>query len=110
MDRSPPDNAGDAGLIPSPGRFPTLQVAKDHVPQLLSPHSRAREPHLTSPCGVTTENDVPRACAQQQEKSAQWEAFAPRPTVAPDHCNYRKPVLSNKDPVQPKINYFKNFL
>ena len=76
MDRSPHDNAGDAGSIPGPGRFPTSQVAKAHVP-LLSPYSRAREPHLTSRCGVTTENDVPRACAQQQEKSTQWEACAP---------------------------------
>ena len=71
MDRSCPDNAGDAGLNPGPGRFPTSQVAKAHVPQLLSPYSRAREPHLMSPCGVTTENNVPRACVQQQEKSAQ---------------------------------------
>ena len=55
------------------------------VPQLLSLHSRAREPQLLKP--------APRACAPQQEKPLQWEACAPQWRVVP--------ALGNEDPMQP---------
>ena len=38
------------------------------APQLLSLHSRAREPQLLSPRTATTEACAPRARAPQQEK------------------------------------------
>ena len=46
----------------------------------------------------------PRACAPQQEKLPQWEARAPQQRVAPARRNWRKPMHSNEDPTQPKIN------
>ena len=67
--------------------------------QLLSLRSRAREPQLLSPRVTTTEARVPRACAPQQEKPPQWEG--------PARHNERKPVPSNEDPTQPKINKIK---
>ena len=51
---------------------PTCRGAtKPQVPQLLSLHSRAREPQLLSPRATTTEAHVPRAHAPQQEKPPQ---------------------------------------
>ena len=47
---------------------------------------------------------APRACAPQQEKPPQWEVHALQWRVAPARCNKRKPVHSNEDPMQPKIN------
>ena len=58
-----------------------------HAPQLLSLHSRAREPQLLSPRATTTEAHAPRNHASQQEKPPQWEAHAPQGRVAPAHCN-----------------------
>ena len=53
---------------------------------------------------------APRTCALQQQKPPQWEACAPQQRVAPAPCNRRKPMLSNKDPAQPKINLKKKSL
>ena len=76
-----------------------------HVPQPLKPtRSRARRPQLLSPSAASTDARVPRACALQQENPPQWEARAPQWRVAPTHRNYRKPMHSNEDPAQPKIN------
>ena len=69
-----------------------------NTPQLLSLCSRACKPQLLSPHATTTE-----ACPQQ-EKPLQWEARTPHRRVAPARCNYRKPMRSNEDPTQPKIN------
>ena len=47
VDKNPPANAGDMGLIPSLGRSHVLQSNSAHGPQLLSPHAattEAREP------------------------------------------------------------------
>ena len=44
---------------------------KARARQLLSLHSRAREPQLLSPQATTTEAGVPRARAPQQEKPPQ---------------------------------------
>ena len=52
------------------------QGSSAHVPQLLSPSSRAQEPQLLSPCAAATEGLSPRACALQREESLQWEVRA----------------------------------
>ena len=60
VDRNPPANAGDMGLIPDPGRFHTPQATKASVPQMLEPAcSRACEPKLMTPCVTATEPCVP---------------------------------------------------
>ena len=67
--------------------------------------ARALEP--TSPRAATTEACAPRACAPQQEKPPRWEARALLQRVTPAQCNQRKPMHSNEDPTQPKINKLK---
>ena len=52
---------------------------------------------------TTTEAHVPRARAPQQEKPPQWGAHTPQQRVAPARHNYRKPVHSNEDSMQPKV-------
>ena len=47
--KNPPANAGDRGSIPGPERTHMPRSNKAHVPQLLSLHSRAREPQLLKP-------------------------------------------------------------
>ena len=69
--KNPPANEGDTGSSPGPGRSHMLQSNEARVPQLLSLHSRAREPQLLSPCATTTEARAPRAHAPQQEKPLQ---------------------------------------
>ena len=51
-------NAEDTGLIPNLGRshMPWSKLA--HTPQLLSPHSRAREPEILSLCAATTQTQL----------------------------------------------------
>ena len=44
-----PDNAGDTGSIPAPGRSHVPQSHKAHVPQLLKLCRRAQEPQRLSP-------------------------------------------------------------
>ena len=64
----------------------------------------ARAPQLLSPHATTTEAHMPRAHAPQKEKPLQWEAHTPQWRVAPARRDKTKPVHSNKDPTQPKIN------
>ena len=45
-----------------------------------------------------------RVRALQQEKLLQWKTYALQPRAAPAHRNQRKPVGSNRDPAQSKIN------
>ena len=52
----------------------------------------------------TAEARAPGAGARPQEKPPQWEARAPKRRVDPAVCNWRTPVHSNEDPMQPKIN------
>ena len=66
MDKNPPANAGDTGLIPALGRFHMLQKTKDHASQLLSPRA------------TTTEAHEPRVHALQRETPLQWEVHAPQ--------------------------------
>ena len=55
MDKNPPDNAGDMGSSPGPGRSHMPWSNEARAPQLLSLRSRAHEPQLLSPCATTTE-------------------------------------------------------
>ena len=66
MVKNPPDNAGDTGSIPGPGRYNMPWSNEARAPQLLSLRSRARGPQLLSPCATTTEACVPRACVPQE--------------------------------------------
>ena len=74
-----PKNAGDMNSIPGPGR--------SHMPQSNKPLSSKYWAH------------VPTACALQH-----WEVHSRQWRAAPACRNSRKPVHSDKDPVQPKIN------
>ena len=47
--KNPPANAGDKGSSPGPGSSHMPRSNKARVPQLLSLHSRAREPQLREP-------------------------------------------------------------
>ena len=55
MVKNLPVNAGDTGLSPGPGRSHMPRSNEARVPQLLSLHSRAREPQLLIPRTATTE-------------------------------------------------------
>ena len=80
--KNPPANAGDTGSGPCPGRSHIPWSYYAHAPQLLSLHSRAREPQLLSLCATTTEAHVPRARAPQQEKQPR-EAHTLQQKVTP---------------------------
>ena len=56
------------------------------------------------PCTATTSPCMPRAHALQQEKPPLWKAHTLQQRVALAHSEYRKPLCSNRDPMQPKIN------
>ena len=62
-----PANAGDVGSNPGLGRSHMPQSSWTRAPQLLSLHSRAREPQLLGPRATTMETRVPGACDPQQE-------------------------------------------
>ena len=68
---NPPANAGDTGSSTGSGRSHMPRSNEAHAMQLLSLHSRAREPQLLSPRDTTTEACAPRSCALQQEKPLQ---------------------------------------
>ena len=92
---NPPANAGDMGSSPGPGSSHMPWSNKARVPQLLSLHSRAREPHLLSPraqspCSTTKEAITTRSLRTAVKSSP--------------HSRQLKPTHSNKDPMQPKIN------
>ena len=56
-----------------------------------------KTPHATgqlSSCATTAEARMPKACALEQEKPLQWEAWAPQ---------LEKSLHSDKDAAQPKI-------
>ena len=89
--KSPPANAGGTGSIPG--------LRRPHMPrsswacalQLLSLHSRAREPQLLSPHATTTEGRAPRARAPQQREATAMRsphtAMKSSPRVAPARHN-----------------------
>ena len=53
---------------------------------------------------TTTEAKCPRACAPEQEKPPQKEAYALKLERSPAHWNQRKLTCSNEETAQPKIN------
>ena len=57
-----------------------------------------------SPCVTTTEPTPESPRRSAHEELLQREACAPKLESSPSPRNYRKPVCSNKDRVQPKIN------
>ena len=65
VDKNPPDNAGDTGLIPSPGRF----------------HMQLKLTHCK--CWV----HEPIACALKEEKPPPEAACALQPRVTIAYCN-----------------------
>ena len=71
MVKNPSCNAGDMGLIPSPGRYHMLQSNYACVPQLLSLQSRTCEPQLLIQRVATTEIHMPRARALHQEMGSE---------------------------------------
>ena len=75
MVKNLPASAGDAGLIPGPGR--------SQVPRRNSPSATVLKPACLAP----VLHNKRRHCSEK-----------------PTHCNWRKPVHSSKDPAQPKIN------
>ena len=82
--KNPPANAGDVGLISGPGRVHMPWVNQFCEPQLLSLGSGAH--------------------ALQQVKPLQREALAPQLEMSPALHNQRKPVASDEDPAQPKVD------
>ena len=83
MDKNPPANAGDTGLIPG--------AERPHMPQ----SNQARVPQLPSPHAATTEAHMSRAYAPQQEKPAQWQS----PCAA---TGEQPPITTTKEsPAQP---------
>jgi len=72
VDKKPPANAGNTGLIPGLGRFHRPWATKVRVPQLLSLHSRAHEPQQVSPRAATADaralQQRPRATKKQTIK------------------------------------------
>ena len=57
--KNPPANAGDAGLIPGPGRSHMPQSNQARAPRLLSLCSGAWKAQLPSSCATTTEFPEP---------------------------------------------------
>ena len=85
--KSPPANAGDAGSIPSLGRFRCLGASN------LCPVTA--EPVLQSPGAVPAEPSCCNRCSPRTlERCPSREN--------PAQCKWRKSVSSNKGPAQPK--------
>ena len=108
--KNPPVNAGDASLIPDPGRSHVPQSNWARAPQLLSLCWRAWEPQLLSPLTQLLKPESPKARARQQEKPPQWEVHALQRRVAP-LTTTEKSLHSIEDPAQPNRNkYFFKLL
>jgi len=82
MVESSPDNVGNRGSIPAPGRFHMPRESWAHVPQLLSPHSRTWELQL-----LKAELLEPMFHNKRNQH-----------TEKPAHHNQRKPTRNNEDP------------
>ena len=106
--KNPPASAGDMGSSPGLGGSHMPQSNKACAPQLLSLHSRTREPQLLSLCATTTGARAPRARALQQKKPLQWEARAPQQSsphllqLEKAHAQQRRPNAAKN-----KINLLK---
>ena len=102
--KNPPANAGDTGSSPvweDPAcRGATKPVHHNYWACALEPASH----NFWSPRSTTTEACAPRACAPQQEKPLQWEAFAPQPRAAPLAATRESPHTATKTQHSQKIN------
>ena len=87
VDKNPPANVWDTGLIPGPGssHMPRSNLAS--VPKLLSLCSRAQDCNVWVHVLQLLKPTGPRACALPQERLSQWEAQATQWRVALDRCN-----------------------
>ena len=65
VDKSPPANTGDTGLI--------LGLERVHAVGATKAVHQTTEPQLLSPCSTAAE-----ACALQLEKPLEWEDYAPQ--------------------------------
>ena len=123
MVKNPPASSGDTGSSPGPGRsyMPLSNYAG--VPQLLSLRSRAREPQLLSLRSRAREPQLLSLRSRAREPQLlKPVCLGPVLCNKRSHCDEKpthrneeqpplaatreKPVHSNKDPTQPKINYF----
>ena len=83
MIKNPPADAGDMDSIPGLG---------------------TKIPDAGEQLTLSTTTEAHASRAPQEEKPLQWEAHAPQWRVLPTLHNQKRPVYSNEDPVQPKIN------
>ena len=86
MDKNPPANAGDMHLIPGLGRFHMPRSNQAHVPQLLSPRSRAREPQLLKP--VCLEPVLQNKRSHSHEKPPHCKKSNPHSTQLEKACQH----------------------
>ena len=111
MVKNLPANAGNADLIPGPGRphMPCSNyVQSSSTPQLLSLYSKAWQLPLLSPWATTTEARTSIACVPQQEKSLQWEAHVLQLESNPCSPQLEKACTAMRSQhSQKQINIFK---
>ena len=93
--RNPPAKCGGHRFDPLSRKI--LWQLKTHAPQLLSPHSRTREPQLVKP--LCSSASVP-----QHEKPLQRELRASQLESSPHLLKREKSLHGNGEPTQPKIN------
>ena len=77
-----------------------VQWLRTHLPMQGTQAQSLAWEYSTHPSTPTTEAQVPRAHAPQQEKPSQTEIRALQRRVAPTQGTQRKPECSKKDPVQ----------
>ena len=96
MVKNLPAKAGDTGSILELGRSPMLQGNYDHMPQLLSLCSRARELQLLSLCAATTEARVPYSLCFATGEATVSSSSCTAVRVAPAVSNQRTPVQQRR--------------
>ena len=100
-----PAKAGDMDSIPGPGGFLMPWSNQAHVPQLLSPCSRARELQLTEPTCWSLHAATTEARALQGLPAATAKACAPRahPRNKRSHCNEKPPHGKENSPCSSQL-------
>ena len=99
--KNSPANSGDTGEVPGPGRSHTPWAT-----QLVRHNYWALRPWRLSPRATTTQVCAPTVCAPQLGKPPQREVCPGTETNSSPQMlatTRKKPLLSNKDPAQPKI-------
>ena len=82
---------------PWPGKIP-------QATELLSPHSRAQELQLRNPAlHLPKPAHLEPVPYNMRSRRNERPTHRNKRTEAPAHCNLRRPLQSNKDPVQPKM-------